>query len=87
MPARSQGVSSRLLEKLLRDQERRAERERKMPFAEKLKVLDQLMAERFAAEEKARVPAGKLQRHGRAGPGSREKDAGATRKPRSANDR
>ena len=44
MKARSSGVTKRLLERLLRDQERRANRERKMPFAEKLRVLDQLMA-------------------------------------------
>jgi hypothetical protein len=44
MKARSRNVTRRLLEKLLKDQNRRAERERKMPFAEKLKVVDQLMA-------------------------------------------
>ena len=44
MAERSGGVTRRLLEKLLKDQERRAKRERKMPFAEKLRVVDQLMA-------------------------------------------
>lgn len=33
-------VTKRLLEKLLRDQERRAKRERKLPFAKKLEILD-----------------------------------------------
>ena len=41
----SRGVTKSLLERLLRDQQRRAEREKKMPFAKKLKVLDQLMAD------------------------------------------
>ena len=41
--ARSKGVTKRLLEKLLKEQERRAEREKRMPFAEKLRVLDRLM--------------------------------------------
>ncbi|MSQ14001.1 MAG: hypothetical protein EXR47_07735 [Dehalococcoidia bacterium] len=40
MTVRSGGVTIRLLEKLLRDQERRAKRERKLPFAKKLEVLD-----------------------------------------------
>lgn len=44
MGARSGSVTRHLLEKLLRDQKRRAERERRMPFAEKLKVLDRLIA-------------------------------------------
>ena len=44
MTARSSNVTKHLLEKLLRDQERRAERERKMSFARKLRVVDQLMA-------------------------------------------
>ena len=30
---------------LLRDQERRAERRKRLPFAEKLRILDRLMAE------------------------------------------
>jgi hypothetical protein len=41
----SGNVTKRLLEKLLREQKRKAERERKMSFAEKLKVVDQLMVE------------------------------------------
>lgn len=40
MTARSGGVTKRLLGKLLRDQERRAKRERNLPFAKKLEVLD-----------------------------------------------
>ena len=43
MRTRSSSVTRHLLEKLLRDQDRRAKRERKMPFAKKLRVLDQLM--------------------------------------------
>ena len=42
---RSRNVTKGLLEKLLRDQARRAKRERKMPFAQKLKMVDKLMAE------------------------------------------
>ena len=43
MKARSSSAMKRLLEKLLRDQERRAEREKKLSFAKKLRILDQLM--------------------------------------------
>ncbi len=32
------------MDKLLRDQKRRADRERKMPFAKKLRLVDELMA-------------------------------------------
>ena len=45
MKASSHSVTKRLLERLLRDQKRRAEKERRMPFAEKLRVVDRLMAE------------------------------------------
>ena len=45
MTAHSSNVTRLLLGKLLEDQARRAERERRMPFAEKLRVLDQLMAD------------------------------------------
>jgi hypothetical protein len=45
MTTNSRGVSKRLLDRLLRDQRRRAEKERRMSFAEKLRVVDQLMAE------------------------------------------
>lgn len=45
MTVRSGNVSKRLLESLLRDQKRRAERERKMPFARKLRVVDELMTD------------------------------------------
>ena len=45
MKARSGNVTKRLLEKLLRDQERRAKRERAMPFPEKLRVVDRLLAD------------------------------------------
>jgi len=43
MTERSGGVTKRLLERLLDEQRRRAARERKMPYAEKLKVVDRLM--------------------------------------------
>ena len=39
------GTSEKLRAKLLRDQERRAERERKLPFWRKLEILDQMMAD------------------------------------------
>ena len=45
MTAHSGNATKRLLESLLRDQRRRADRERKMPFARKLRVVDQLMAD------------------------------------------
>ena len=45
MKVRSSGVTKSLLEKLLRDQGRRAERERRLSFAKKLRILDQLMME------------------------------------------
>lgn len=45
MAAHSGNATKRLLESLLRDQRRRAERERKMPFAKKLRVVDELMME------------------------------------------
>mgnify|MGYP001495882172 CR=1 FL=1 len=45
MKARSGGVTKRLLAKLLKDQKRRADRERKLPYAQKLRILDQLMAD------------------------------------------
>ena len=41
----SGNVTRRLLETLLEDQNRRAKYERTIPFVEKLKVVDQLMAE------------------------------------------
>ena len=42
--APSANATKRLLENLLRDQKRRADREKKMPFAKKLRVVDELMA-------------------------------------------
>ena len=39
------GTSEKLQAKLLREQERRAERERKLPFWRKLEILDQMMAD------------------------------------------
>ncbi len=48
--ARSPGVTKNLLEKLLKDQARRAERERKLPYAQKLRILDQMIAEWRQAE-------------------------------------
>lgn len=46
MTERSGHVTKRLLERLLKDQQRRAERERKLPYAEKLRILDRLQEER-----------------------------------------
>ncbi len=43
--ARSPGVTKNVLEKLLKDHARRAERERKMPYARKLQILDQMIAD------------------------------------------
>ena len=43
--APSEGVTKRLLEKLLKDQARRAEKERRMPYWQKLRILDKLMQE------------------------------------------
>ena len=48
--ARSQGVTKNLLETLLKDQARRAERERKLPYAQKLRILDEMIAEWRRAE-------------------------------------
>lgn len=48
MTAPSGGVTRGLLERLLEDQRRRAKREQKLPYAEKLRVLDRLMANREA---------------------------------------
>ncbi len=45
MMARSGNATNRLLESLLRDQKRRAEREKKMTFARKLRVVDELMTD------------------------------------------
>ncbi len=61
MTAHSGNVTRLLLGKLLEDQARRAERERRMPFAEKLMVLDRLMADgeprvEDLAQESTRTP-------------------------------
>ena len=53
MTESSKGVTKRLLARLLRDQRRRAARERKMPFAEKLAVLDRLMQEHGGQTQRA----------------------------------
>lgn len=45
MKVRSSDVTKSLLEKLLSAQEKRAKRGRELPFAQKLRVLDRLMAE------------------------------------------
>lgn len=65
MTERSEGVTKRLLERLLDEQRRRAARERKMPYAEKLKVVDRLMAEAVFRETEA----------GQLGGESREREA------------
>ena len=43
--ANSSGVTKHLLDRLLKAQDRRAKRESRLPFAEKLRILDGLMAE------------------------------------------
>ena len=43
--ARSLSGTADWREELLKDQQRRAERERRLPFAVKLRILDELMAE------------------------------------------
>lgn len=48
---RSGTVSRRLLDKLLADQRRRAEAERRMSFEKKLRILDKLMLEGKKREE------------------------------------
>ena len=65
MKARSGGVTKRLLEKLLRDQKRRADRERKMPYAQKLRILDQLMADAEHRGERVARQAESAQTHER----------------------
>lgn len=52
MTARSGNATERLLGSLLKDQRRRAERERKMSFAKKLRVLDELMTDGVPKVEK-----------------------------------
>lgn len=43
MTGSSKNVTEGLLEKLLKDQERRAYKERKLSFAKKLEILDKMM--------------------------------------------
>ena len=45
MTANSKRVTKGLLDRLLKAQSRRSEREKRMPFGEKLKIVDQLMAD------------------------------------------
>ena len=45
MTGHSGGSTRDLRERLLKDQARRAERERKLSFAKKLRILDQMMQE------------------------------------------
>ncbi len=45
MTANSSGVTKRLLGNLLKDQQRRADRERNMPYAQKLRIVDKLMTD------------------------------------------
>jgi len=47
--AHSGNATGRLLESLLKDQKRRAEKEKKMSFARKLRVVDKLMADGIPA--------------------------------------
>lgn len=57
MAERSGGVTNRLLERLHNGQAKRAEREKKLSFTKKLRIVDQLMADRMAAlaRRKARL--------------------------------
>ena len=54
MTVRSSGVTKHLLERVLNDQKRRTQREQRMPFSQKLKVLDRLMAEGLPKVEDAK---------------------------------
>ena len=49
MAAHSKGVTGKLLTRLLKAQSKRAELEKRLPFAEKLKILDQLISDRQEA--------------------------------------
>ncbi|GEM_PF-1261133 len=51
MMERSSGVTKGLLDRLIKDQERRAEQERKLSFAKKLRILDALQATPITVED------------------------------------
>jgi hypothetical protein len=55
MTANSKRVTKGLLDRLLKAQTRRSEREKRMPFGEKLKIVDQLMAEHAATTMRNKV--------------------------------
>jgi hypothetical protein len=55
MTANSKRVTKGLLDRLLKAQTRRSEREKRMPFGEKLKIVDQLVAEHDAAIKRDKV--------------------------------
>jgi len=57
MTANSKRVTKGLLDRLLKAQTRRSEREKRMPFGEKLKIVDQLMAEHEATIKTNKVKA------------------------------
>jgi hypothetical protein len=52
MTANSKRVTKGLLDRLLKAQTRRSEREKRMPFGEKLKIVDQLVAEHESPQRK-----------------------------------
>jgi len=61
MTAHFGGVTKSLLGRLLSDQARRAEQERRLPYAEKLRIADQLMRQ-ARAFSKRRRPVGSSRR-------------------------
>ena len=54
MTGLSKNVTGGLREKLLKDQERRAEKERRLSFAKKLRILDRMMQDGFRLESYSR---------------------------------
>ncbi len=55
MTANSKRVTKGLLDRLLKAQTRRSEREKRLSFGEKLKIVDQLMADHDAAMNSKKV--------------------------------
>lgn len=50
----SRRVTKRLLDRLLKAQTRRAEREKKLSYTKKLRIVDRLMADRKAALKRSK---------------------------------
>ena len=55
MTVNSKRVTKGLLDRLLKAQNRRSEREKRLSFGEKLKIVDQLMADHDAAMNSKKV--------------------------------